>query len=264
MDLPKTRLLIRADDMGSCLASNLGCLKAYTEGIVTSVEVMMPCGWVEHAAAILNDHPEVDIGIHLTLSSEWDSLKWRPLTQASSLVDEYGYFHPLLLPRVGDNRISLHDCNWSLDDIATELRAQITRGLQAFPQASHISSHMVWNFSDFDSAIGSVVTELGEEFNLIGEEKLKGVQRIEGYSKFPRDEATRTQSFIKQLQQLDFGTYIFVDHPAIDTAENRILGHIGYEDVQVDRSSCLSILTNPLLKDVVSEQNIQLISYRDI
>lgn len=260
----KTRLLIRADDMGSCLASNIGCLKAVSEGLATSVEVMMPCGWVEHAASILSDQAEVDVGIHLTLSSEWDCVKWRPLTQANSLIDERGYFHPLLLPRVGDRRKSLQECNWSLDDIAKEFKAQITRGLQVFPQASHVSSHMVWNFSDFDTDVGSLVADLCEEFHLIGDERMKNVQRLDGYSKFPRDEKARADSFVNQLQQLEFGTYIFVDHPAINTAENRTIGHIGYEDVHIDRSSCLSVLTNPLLRDAIVERDIQLISYRDI
>lgn len=63
------QLLVRADDAGSSWSSNVGCLRACTEGIARSVEVMMPGAWTSHAAEILNNHPEVDVGIHLTLTS---------------------------------------------------------------------------------------------------------------------------------------------------------------------------------------------------
>lgn len=112
------RLLVRADDAGSNWSSNIGCLRACTEGIARSVEVMMPCSWISHAAKTLNGHPDIDIGVHLTLTSEWDDVKWRPLTQANSLTDETGNFLPLLLPREGDGRPSLSQADWSLDEIA--------------------------------------------------------------------------------------------------------------------------------------------------
>jgi len=98
------RLLVRADDAGSSWSSNVGCLRACTEGIARSVEVMMPCAWTSHAAEILNNQPKIDVGIHLTLTSEWDAVKWRPLTQAKSLTDDLGNFLPLLTPRDGDRR----------------------------------------------------------------------------------------------------------------------------------------------------------------
>lgn len=58
---------------------------------------------------------EIDIGIHLTLTSEWDAMKWRPLTQVKSLTDANGNFLPLTMPSEGDDRRCLADTEWSID-----------------------------------------------------------------------------------------------------------------------------------------------------
>ena len=76
------RLVIRGDDIGSCHAANVACIRAYKEGIMKSVELMVPCAWFPEAVKMLNDNPGLDVGVHVTLTSEWDNVKWRPLTAA--------------------------------------------------------------------------------------------------------------------------------------------------------------------------------------
>lgn len=260
----KTRLLIRVDDAGSCQASNLGCLCACTEGLARSVEVMMPCAWVSHAAALFNARTDVDIGIHLTLTSEWDAVKWRPLTHAQNLVDEAGYFLPLLTPRAGDHRPSLVDRRWSLDEIVREFRAQIELGVKLFSNASHISSHMIRHFSDFDPRLGEVVAELCEEFGLIDDPFGHGVPRFAPYPAFPRDARFRAKSFVDGLTDLAPGTHIFIDHPGVDCDELADIGHPGYEDVAADRVSCLDMLTSPEVAEAIDRLGVELISYQEL
>ncbi|WP_299410485.1 ChbG/HpnK family deacetylase [uncultured Roseobacter sp.] len=258
------RLLVRADDAGSSWASNEGCLRACREGIARSVEVMMPGAWVAHAAQLFNQHRDIDIGIHLTLTSEWDNVKWRPLTQANSLVDQSGNFLPLLLPRPDDDRPCLLESAWLFDEIVDEFRAQIELGLKLFPQATHISSHMLSHFSDFDPRVGEMVAELCEDYGLIDDPLGRGLTRIKGYPDFPRDTKLRTTAFIKQLEALSPGTYIFIDHPAVDTAELMATGHRGYEDVHEDRVTCLETLTDPELKRQIDQMDIKLVGYKDL
>lgn len=258
------RLLVRADDAGSSWSSNVGCLRACTDGIARSVEVMMPCGWTTHAAEILNNHPEIDVGIHLTLTSEWNAVKWRPLTQARSLTDNMGNFLPLLTPRKGDIRPSLQNSDWSLDEIASEFRAQVSLGIAEFQHASHVSSHMLKHFKDFDARLGDVISELCEEFGLKDDAFGHGLPRIEGYPKFPRDTDKRVEAFARQLDELEAGTYIFIDHPAVVSQELGVTGHHGYEDVAQDRVTCLETLTSPLLRERIEQIGIELISYRDL
>lgn len=260
----KVRLLVRADDAGSSWSSNMGCLKACTDGIVRSVEVMMPCGWVSHAARLFNGRPEIDVGIHLTLTSEWDAVRWRPLTDAPSIVGDDGYFRPLLLPRPGDERPSLQESDWSVDDIARELRAQIERGVAAFDNASHVSAHMAPHFSAFDRRVGEIVAELCQEFRLIDVPPGHRLARFEGYPKHPRGAKRREAVFVEQLSALKAGTHMFVDHPAVESAELRATGHKGYEDVLEDRTTCLSVLVSEQVKSAVSSNAIELIGYRDL
>lgn len=224
----------------------------------------MPCAWTLHAAEILNNQPDIDVGIHLTLTSEWDAVKWRPLTQAKSLTDDMGNFLPMLTPRGGDGTQCLANADWSLDEIAKEFRAQISLGVAKFRNASHVSSHMLKHFKDFDARLGDVVSDLCREFGLKDDAFGHGLPRIEGYPKFPRDTGQRVKSFAQQLDDLDAGTYIFIDHPAVASPELSATGHDGYEDVAEDRVTCLETLTSAVLRARIDELGIELISYREL
>ncbi len=89
----ETCLLIRADDISMAHAANDACIAVYEKGICRSVELMVPCPWFAEAALLLRERPEYDVGVHLTLTSEWQHLKWGPLTCAPSLVAKDGYFY---------------------------------------------------------------------------------------------------------------------------------------------------------------------------
>lgn len=64
------RLIVRGDDIGFCHSANVGCIKSYRDGIVRSVEVMVPCPWFNEAVEMLNNNPGLDVGIHLTVTCE--------------------------------------------------------------------------------------------------------------------------------------------------------------------------------------------------
>ncbi len=224
----------------------------------------MPCPWTSHAAMALHDRPEIDVGIHLTLTSEWDAVKWRPLTQAESLTDEAGNFLPLLTPREHDDTPSLAEADWSLDEIANEFRAQIALGVAMFQGVSHVSSHMLRHFKDFDARLGDVISDLCKEYGLADDAFGHGLPRIEGYPRFPRETGRRVEAFKQQLDELDPGTYIFIDHPAVASQELSVTGHNGYEDVADDRVTCLETLTSDELRKHIDQLGIELISYKDL
>lgn len=92
------RLIVRGDDMGFTHSGNDALIKSYREGIETSIEVIVPSPWFPEAVKLLADNPKIDVGIHLALTSEWDNLKWRPLTDGPSLRDANGYFYPKVYP----------------------------------------------------------------------------------------------------------------------------------------------------------------------
>ena len=69
------RLIVRGDDMGYSHAGNEAIVKCYKEGIETAIEVLVPSPWFPEAVKLLEQMPNVDVGVHLTLTSEWDNLK---------------------------------------------------------------------------------------------------------------------------------------------------------------------------------------------
>ena len=170
-------LIVRGDDIGSAHAANIGCIESYRDGIMQSVELMPPCPWFYEAVEMLNQNPGLDVGIHLTLTSEWSLYKWRPIAHCPSLTDDDGNFYPMVWKN--DNfppNSSIMESDWNIDEIEKELRAQIELSLKHLPQASHISTHM--GFSSLDDKIGALVIKLAKEYNLYIE--MDGVKRFPG------------------------------------------------------------------------------------
>lgn len=257
------RLLIRGDDIASSHGANLGCIQAYQEGIMRSVEIMVPCAWFPEAVSMLRENPGLDVGVHITLTSEWENMKWRPLTQASSITDENGFFFPMIWPndRFPEDR-TLRGSEWKLEEIEAEMRAQIELAIRHIPQVSHLSCHM--GCSGWDERVAEVYDRLAKEYKL---EINTGELGVERFPVYPRGESAqeRITAFIEGLNQLEPGkTYLFVEHPARAGQEMQAIGHEGYENVNEDRQMVLEMFTSEEVKKVIEERGISLISYADL
>jgi len=255
-------LIVRGDDIGSCHASNVACIRSYKEGIMTSVELMVPCSWFPEAVKMLNENPELDVGIHLVLTSEWDNYKWRPLTHAPSLTDADGYFYPTIWRRSNAPAgTALKDADWRIEEIEKELRAQIELGKQKVPHVSHLSYHM--GCASWDPKVRELCTKLAKEYNLDVEPSDTDVRRYGGFGD-AKTADERIERFIKGLEGLKPGTYLFVEHPGIDTFEMSAIGHKGYEDVAKDRDAVTQLFTSEKVKSAIKRLGIKLISYADL
>jgi chitin disaccharide deacetylase len=256
------RLLVRGDDMGMATAINHACIESYREGIVRSVEIMVPCPWFLEAVRLLEENPDLDVGVHLTLTSEWENLKWRPLTQAPSLVDADGYFYPMVWPNPNlPPKTSLRESSWTLAEVEAELRAQIETALRHLPRISHLSAHM--GFTGLDPSVAALVRTLAKEYNLEAETEGEPLKRFPGWGR-TRSATERIAHFVKTLDSLEPGTYLFIEHPAYDVPEMQALGHKGYEDVAADRAAVTAVFTSPEVKAAIQRNGIRLISYQDL
>jgi predicted glycoside hydrolase/deacetylase ChbG (UPF0249 family) len=133
---PDDRLVIlHADDLGLCAGSNQAFLELSDAGMVQCGSIMAPAPAAHAGLAHFAQRPDLDVGVHLTLTSEWPTLRWGPLTHPApaSLVDAAG----LLWPSVQEMRAAL----W-LEDVARELRAQIAWVQAAGVSISHLDTHM--------------------------------------------------------------------------------------------------------------------------
>src|SRR5262249_30108309 len=123
-------LVINCDDLGSTRSANVGVYDALRNGVATSASLMVPCPWARDAAA---QHRGEDVGVHLTLNSEWETYRWGPITHSASLLDGDGGF-----PRTVEDTWEHAD----LDEVRRECRAQIERAIMWGFDVSHLDSHM--------------------------------------------------------------------------------------------------------------------------
>ena len=255
-------LIVRGDDIGSCHAANVACIRSYKEGIMTSVELMVPCSWFPEAVKMLNENPGLDVGIHLVLTSEWENYKWRPLTQAPSLTDADGYFYPMIWPRKNmPAGTALKDADWKIEEIEKELRAQIELGRQKVPHVSHLTFHM--GCASWDPKVKKLCTKLAGEYDIYIVSPEAGVRGVGGFGD-AKTAGERIDRFVKKLEELKPGTYLFVEHPGLDTAEMGAIGHTGYEDVAKDRDAVTEVFVNEKVKRAIKKLGIKLISYADL
>jgi len=256
------RLIVRGDDIGSSHAANVACIRSYKKGIMTSVEVMVPCGWFPEAVKMLNENPRLDVGVHVVLTSEWENIKWRPLTKAPSLTDADGYFYPTIWQRKNAPAGSaLREANWKIEEIEKEMRAQIELAVRKIPHISHITCHM--GCSGWDPKVKELWTKLAKEYKLDISTSEYGVRRFPGYGG-AKTRQERTKKFIESLEALKPGTYLFVEHPGLDTAEMRAIGHKGYYDVAADRDAVTEVFVSEKVRRKIEQLGIELISYADL
>jgi chitin disaccharide deacetylase len=88
-------LILHVDDLAMCHGANRAYLELAAAGLVTCGSVMVPCPWFREIAEAAAADPGLDLGVHLTLTSEWPHYRWQPLStasRASGLIDDEGYF----------------------------------------------------------------------------------------------------------------------------------------------------------------------------
>ena len=123
-------LIINCDDLGSSRAANVAVYESLRSGLGTSATLMVPCPWARDAAAMYRGE---DVGVHLTLNSEWENYRWGPTTHSPSLLDGDGGF-PRTIEDVWDHA--------DLDEVRKECRSQIERAIFWGFDVSHLDSHM--------------------------------------------------------------------------------------------------------------------------
>ncbi len=256
------RLLVRSDDMGGAHAVNVACIESVNNGIARSIEVLVPAPWFLEAVEMLNEHPEIDVGVHLDLTSEWDGLKWGPvLKDVPSLVDENGHFYARTRTMKDWPRYpGFVDSGWKIEEVERELRAQIEMALRLLPNVTHLSAHMGTAVSTPD--LRALTERLAEEYELPID--LPGIKRAGRFGDKSDSLEEREKAMLELIENLDTGTWLLVEHPGLDTPEMRAIGHEGYEGVAFDRATVTQVFTSAKVRAAIERRGIELVSYHDV
>ncbi|HWE44145.1 MAG TPA: polysaccharide deacetylase family protein [Gemmatimonadaceae bacterium] len=129
-------LILHADDLGVAHSVDAASFDALEKGAISSASVMMPTPWVTEVAAWMKAHPDADLGLHLTITAEWDSYKWGSVAskgRVPSLLDSAGVFPNEVEPVAKRARPA---------EVERELRAQVERALASGIRPTHLDSHM--------------------------------------------------------------------------------------------------------------------------
>ena len=266
-------LIIHADDMGLAHSVNTACIKAFDNNGITSGSIMVPCPWAPEIIDYVKDHPDLDVGVHLTLTAEWNLYKWGGVTssdQITSLLDKNGYFYPAVeeLGKVAKG-----------EEAKKELRAQIDKIIASGFQPTHIDTHMGSVLANPD--LIQVYLSLSDEYHL-------PILFPRAYTSwFPSEvsEALNSKIFLldnlfmlepqmikgnwadaykEGIEKMVPGLNQMIVHIAIDNDEMKAISE-GHDDYGSKwRQNDLDYVLSSDFKDLIKANNIILITWREV
>ncbi len=250
-------LAVRFDDMGMCHSVNTAVRQVIASGIPLSTSVMVACPWYLEAVEILKDHPQVGVGIHLTLNSEWGHYKWGPVLGASevpSLVDANGHFHA--------SETEFRAADIDPEEVRSELRAQIQRALRAGLRIDYLDAHMLMAYATPE--LRAIVEDLAREYGL-GIALYFQEHSASLWDVAPEKKLSTLLRFVDQLRP---GLNLLVIHPGLDTPEMAALVDMNYAAdpfrVSRHRQAEIDAITSPAFRKTVAYRGIRLVTYHDI
>ena len=253
-----TYLVIRADDGGMSHSVNMALERLMQTGMPLSVSVMFACPWYQETAEILKRHPEVAVGIHLTLNSEWKNYRWGPVSGRSAvptLVDEEGYFFA--------TSEALHQHHPDIREVERELRAQIERARRTGLKIDYLDYHMgtVSRYPEFRE----VAERLAREYKLGMSQYFGEARGNPQYEAAPPDKTDSLVAFANRLQP---GVNLVVTHVGIDNEELGALLDMntdgGLAEMSKNRQGELDAVTSRRFREAVTARGIRLINYRQL
>ena len=151
-------VIINGDDTGMCHAANTATFDSLLNGSLTTATVMVPCPWLPEVAAFARQNPKVDLGVHLTHTSEWVRYKWGPVAPRSAvpgLLDKHGYLWESV------EEVYAHS---TPAEAGLEARAQVKRAIEMGLDVTHVDSHM--GTMQYDPKYHREYLKVAREFDL--------------------------------------------------------------------------------------------------
>lgn len=252
-----TNLLVRCDDLGMCHTVNMAAVKLIETGIPFSTSVMFACPWYQEAVEILKNNPQISVGVHLMLNSEWKSYKWSPIEGKTvpTLVDSNGFFY--------ESEDDFKNSKYSLVEVEKELRAQINRAVNSGLKIDYVDHHM--GTASSTPELNAIVEKLAKEYNL-------GISRYfeEEYETLwdiaPELKLSKLLEITENLKEGK--TNLLVIHLGLETPEMEALIDMNNPEdpyrVSKHRSAELNALCTKAFEKAILKNDIKFITYRNL
>jgi hypothetical protein len=266
-------LIVHADDIGLARSVNVASARAFESGGITSGSVMVPSPWFPDFAAYYREHQPLDVGIHITLTAEWNYYKWggvSPAGEIPSLLDDYGHFYPTV------EAVAQHAVP---GEVEKEVRAQIERALALGIRPTHLDTHMGCML--VIPALVQVYLKLGKEYDLPLLIPRSWLQSVPAEH---RDAVAAEHVLLDGLYMID------AEDPAKSRSEryrdmiaamgsglNELIVHLGIDDTELQavtvdhpdfgsawRQKDLDFVTGQEFRDLLKAHDIKLVSWDQI
>ena len=263
-------LIVNADDFGMCHDQNEGVIRGLTDGLFTSSTILVTCPWFEEAAEFARSNPAADLGVHLTLTAEWNSYKWGPVLgrrAAASLVDAGGYLWQTVAQVYEHAR---------LDEAEAELRAQIEKALAAGIDATHLDSHMgtLQMRADYHEIYARLANEYRMPIRVLSRSRMRDagmgaiLDQLDALGVVTPDHLVfhgppsvdETESYWTNLiRSLQPGVTEILCHPALARAELKSCAHDAFQ-----READLGYFTSEKARKLIADEGIELAGFRQL
>jgi hypothetical protein len=264
-------LIIHADDLAVAHAQDMASFEALNRGAVTSASIMVPCPWLPEVAEYAKAYPDADLGLHLTLTSEWKTYRWGPVAprdQVASLLDPLGY----LFPDAGEAARNIKP-----EEAEREVRGQVETARKMGIRPTHLDSHMGVLFSK--PALMAVYANVAHQYNLpFLMLKVPGVP-ADMYSALSPKDVILDHVFmaappLKPEDWLSYYTHILKTLPA---GVSELIVHLAYDDDEMKavtanhpdydgawRQRDFNVVTSPEFRQALEENHITLLTWREL
>jgi predicted glycoside hydrolase/deacetylase ChbG (UPF0249 family) len=258
-------LLVNADDLGMYESINDGVIAAYTNGLVRSTSLMMPCPGAPHALQLLALHPGLRLGVHLSVIRDIADYQWGPVApkeQVPSLLDADGnLFHT--------DQMTTLMAQATIEDVETEFRAQIDAVLATDLTPTHLDWHCLYDGGRpdiFDLSV-RLVHEYGLALRADSPATINRLQR-QGFptsdhpllDSFSLELDTKAATYADMLRNLPVGLTHWAVHPSLASQASRTLDPDGWQVRRTD----FDFLTSQSARDIIAAEGIILISHEPL
>ena len=265
-------LIINADDLAMSHSENDASFSALDQKLVTSATVMVPAPWFGEVAAYAKAHPDADLGLHLTLTAEWQTFRWGPVTPRTlvpSLVGPDGYFYSTTEEFVRHAKV---------DEVETEVRAQIERARSMGLDPTHLDAHMHALYAT--PQLFAVLRKVAREYRLpIRMARNEQVFRdllpyVDAADPFPDaifshegddvEPARWKEFYLNVIKNLQPGVNELFVHLAHDDAEMRAVT-VNYDVWDAAwRQRDVDVISSPEFRKALADNHVILIGWRQI